>query len=77
MYENGQGVDEDYTKALELYTTSCNADDPIGCVNLGVMYENGYAVVKNKEKALVLYKKGCTEGDQEGCLKHKKLESSI
>jgi TPR repeat protein len=40
MYANGQGVKQDYFKAVKLYKKACDGGVFLGCNNLGVRYIN-------------------------------------
>jgi len=37
MYDNGQGVEKDYFKAVKLYKKACDEDNAFACNNLGIM----------------------------------------
>ena len=39
MYTNGDGVEKDFGKAVQLFKKACDGGDMDGCRNLGVMYE--------------------------------------
>ena len=41
MYYNGQGVEQDYQKALEWYEKSANQGDSDAQLNVGIMYHEG------------------------------------
>ena len=41
MYYGGEGVRQDYQKALELYQLAANQGDVDAQYNLGYMYDNG------------------------------------
>ena len=59
LYENGQGVKQDFFKAKELYGKACNAGDVKGCHNLGLLYVNGKGVKQDYFKAKKLFGKAC------------------
>jgi len=63
LYINGEGVKQDYQKAIQLFEKACNGGVMIGCSNLGVGYENGVGVNKDYTKAAELYKKACEGGE--------------
>ena len=54
LFENGQGVAQDYNKAADLYKYTCDSGDTTGCHNLGVLYERGQGVEQNYIKAAKL-----------------------
>lgn len=68
-YFHGQGVQQDYSKAKELFERACISDQPIAiaCFDLGVMYVLGNGVSKDRIKAKELFKKSCDSGLSEGC----------
>ncbi len=67
MYAKGQGVVQDYARAVQLFQKGCNGGDAHGCTNLGIMYDNGQGVVQDYAQAVQLYQKGCNGGDAHGC----------
>ena len=67
MYTNGDGVEKDFGKAVQLFKKACDGGEVRGCYNLGVMYADGDGVEKNEQKAAELYKKACDGGDLDGC----------
>ena len=56
MYEKGQGVQQDYEKAMELYKQAADAGNNYAMNSLGRIYENGYCGQVNLEEALKWYK---------------------
>jgi TPR repeat protein len=73
MYEDGQGVRQDYFKAAKLYTKACDAGEAKGCLLLAFMYEDGKGVRKDESIAKEYYGKACDNGDIGGCKEYKKL----
>ncbi|WP_276712039.1 tetratricopeptide repeat protein [Campylobacter rectus] len=67
LYDNGQGIGQDYKKASELFLKACDMGSPIGCYTLGVLYTNGRGVKQDCKKAIKLYSKACDMGFQPGC----------
>jgi len=67
MYENGEGVSQDKSKAVQLFKKGCDGGDAKSCTNLGVMYDYGKGVSKDKVKAAQYYKKACDGGCAMGC----------
>lgn len=67
IYSEGNGVKQDYAKALERYTKACDHDDDIGCYDLGIVYENGEGVKADYDKAVALYQQSCDLGSSSGC----------
>ena len=72
-YHDGQGVKQDYKKAVELFFKACEADYVKGCYNLGGSYYNGQGVKQDRNKASELYAKACDMGLKQGCDNHKIL----
>lgn len=63
MYENGEGVPQDYVKAVEWYSKAADQGDGDGQFNLGVMYKNGEGVSQDYSKAFELYSKAADQGN--------------
>ncbi|GAA8420551.1 hypothetical protein HpDR45_25160 [Helicobacter pylori] len=38
LYQNGQGVEKDLTKAAYFYSKACDLKEGLGCFNLGALY---------------------------------------
>ena len=62
MYENGQGVAQDYKQAVYWYTKAAEQGDALGQYFLGVMYENGEGVAQDYKKAVHWYTKAAEQG---------------
>ncbi|MGO2758855.1 tetratricopeptide repeat protein [Psychrobacter sp.] len=67
MYYGGEGVRQDYQKALELYQLAANQGDVDAQYNLGYMYDNGKGIRQNKASAKEWFGKACDNGDQSSC----------
>ncbi|EMH21520.1 Sel1 repeat protein [Helicobacter pylori GAM260Bi] len=67
LYEYGQGVEKNLTKAAQFYSKACDLKDGRGCGSLGMLYENDQGVEKNLTKADQYISKACKLGDQEAC----------
>ena len=65
-YEYGQGVEKDYTKAVEWYTKSAEQGDPVGQWRLGYCYAYGQGVEKDYTKAVEWYTKSAEQGNSIG-----------
>ncbi len=57
MYERGEGVEQDYAKALEWNEKAGEMGSGRGYTNIGQMYENGNGVEQDYAKALEYYEK--------------------
>ena len=68
MYESGNGVEQDYEKALEYYLLSAEAENPDfkGMRMAGLMYMNGTGVEQDYEKAAECFQKAADSGDVSG-----------
>ncbi len=56
-YNNGNGVDVSFSKALQYYTNSANGGNPEACKAIAIMYEKGLGVKKNLKQAKTWTKK--------------------
>jgi TPR repeat protein len=65
MYNNGEGVDKDYNKAIELYQQAANLGNSYAQYNLAVMYENGGEIEKDIDQAIYWYIRSAKQGDQD------------
>jgi hypothetical protein len=63
LYENGQGVAQDYAKAREWYEKSTAKDDARGMVGLASLYESGHGVTQDYVKAREWYEKSAAKGE--------------
>jgi TPR repeat protein len=65
MYFNGQGVEQDYARAFELYTQAADKGSPWAPYNLGDMYRLGKGVNEDREMAIKWYRKAASLGNEE------------
>ena len=77
IYDNGQGLKQNYFKAAEFYQKSCKRGDARGCFNLGASYENGKGIYQSDEKALKFYGKACDLEDSLGCKNYIRLNKEM
>lgn len=75
LYDEGQGVRQDYYKAHELYKKACDMKHGAACNNLGSLYNNGQGVRQNRSTAKQYFGKACDLGIQMGCDNYKLLNS--
>ena len=66
-YNNGEGVRQDYSKAVQWYEKAANQGYASAQSNLGVMYYNGKGVRQNTATAKEWFGKACDNGNQNGC----------
>lgn len=62
MYLTGEGVDQNTSRAVELFTRSATQGNANAQYNLGVMYQNGEGVPKDPKKAFELISKSANQG---------------
>lgn len=67
MYQNSNGVDQNYKLALKNYEKACNNNLMMGCNNIAQLYLNGHGVKTNIRKAKYLFTETCNN-DSSGCL---------
>jgi hypothetical protein len=63
MYERGQGVNQDYAKAVKWYRKAAEQGSASSQSNLGSMYFNGQGVTQNYVKAVKWWRKAAEQGD--------------
>jgi TPR repeat protein len=68
LYEEGQGVKQDYGKAFEWYGKAAAQGDAAAQYGLAVLYEDGLGRPKNKEEALRWYRRAAEGGDKDARL---------
>ena len=67
VHDEGMGVPKDPARAAPYFLKACNAGEPRGCVDLGVLTANGTGVPKDDARALLLYQRACNGGYEEAC----------
>ena len=73
LYFNGQGVEQDYPKAFNLFRKSAERGYAAAQLNLGYMYFSGQGVMQDKSLAKEWFGKACDNGIQLGCDNYKML----
>ena len=63
MYDNGRGVRQDYTKAVQWYRKAAEQGDAQAQSNLASMYSNGQGVRQDYAEAVRWYRKAVEQGD--------------
>jgi hypothetical protein len=61
-YENGEGVDRDLGRALQLYCEAANDGDARAYLNLGWIYANGRGMARNDAVAVGWWQKAAQDG---------------
>ncbi|KAI9206442.1 uncharacterized protein BJ171DRAFT_473443 [Polychytrium aggregatum] len=67
-YHNEVGVDQDYTKAVELYRSLADRGIPQAQIALGRCYENGEGVDQDYNAAIEWYSKAADQGSEDSRL---------
>ena len=63
-YRDGEGVEQSYQQARELYDLSASQGDASAQFNLGVLYANGQGVEQSNETARKLWMKSAEQGHE-------------
>lgn len=66
IYMNGDGIDKNYTKAVEFFENAGEHGESSALFNLGMFYLNGEGVEKNIEKAKDYFKRSGDLGNSKG-----------
>ena len=77
MFEEGEGVSQDYNMALKWYRDAADQDDADSQYRLGVMYEAGKGVVKDKIEAQEWYQIACNNDYAKGCKAYDRLNVKV
>ena len=64
MYENGEGVTQDYQEAVKWYRLSAAQGDATAQSNLGGMYRDGKGVLQDYREALKWFRMAAAQGDE-------------
>ncbi|ENW3401566.1 sel1 repeat family protein [Neisseria gonorrhoeae] len=75
MYENGQGVRQDYVQAVQWYRKASEQGDAQAQYNLGLMYYDGRGVRQDLVLAQEWLGKACQNGDQNSCDNDQRLKA--
>lgn len=67
MYYLGKGVQQNYSKAIELFTKACDTEDYASCLVVGAMYAESQGVEKNDIRAVEFYTKACKGKEAAAC----------
>ena len=62
MYNNGQGVPQDYQEAARWYRKAAEQGNANAQYNLGIMYYNGRGVPEDDSEAVRWFKKAAAQG---------------
>ncbi|ENW6316992.1 sel1 repeat family protein [Neisseria gonorrhoeae] len=75
MYENGQGVRQDYVQAVQWYRKASEQGDAQAQYNLGLMYYDGRGVRQDLALVQQWLGKACQNGDQNSCDNDQRLKA--
>ncbi|ENW3249005.1 sel1 repeat family protein [Neisseria gonorrhoeae] len=75
MYENGQGVRQDYVQAVQWYRKASEQGGAQAQYNLGLMYYDGRGVRQDLALAQQWLGKACQNGDQNSCDNDQRLKA--
>ncbi|KAI9203908.1 uncharacterized protein BJ171DRAFT_582679 [Polychytrium aggregatum] len=67
-YRNGLGVDQDHTKAVDMFRSFADGGVPHAQIALGRCYENGEGVDQDYDAAIEWYSKATDQGSDDGRL---------
>lgn len=75
LYEDGNGVEQSYEKAAQLYLQAAEGDfgDAYAQYHLGILYENGWGVPADREEALRWYKTAADRGHKGALSEYNRL----
>ena len=71
MYDNGEGIRQDYLMAKKYYEKACRANNAGACHSLSILYYEGRGVRQDKSIAKKYAGKACDLGNQRGCNNYK------
>lgn len=63
MYDNGQGVPQDYAETVKWYRTAADQGNAYAQYNLGIMYANGQGVPQDYATAVKWFRKAADQGN--------------
>ena len=76
MYDNGQGVRQDYTQAVQWYRKAAEQGDAQAQLALGLRYATGQGVRQDIVIAKEWFGKACDNGLQQGCDAYRELNQA-
>lgn len=69
MHLGGKGVPRDPAIAAQLFAHACEANDPLGCLNLSIAYGEGRGVRKDAGRSFAFAERACVAGGAQGCIR--------
>jgi TPR repeat protein len=67
MQLRGMAGPKDATAAANSFSASCDAGEPGGCLNLGMLYDNGDGVPHDVARARQLFARACQAHVEGAC----------
>jgi TPR repeat protein len=68
-YHDGDGVEQNYGTAAQLFQRSCDAGSASGCGRLGIMYsQSDKGLSKNTPRAVEFLRRSCDLGNPNACM---------
>ncbi len=77
MYHTGNGVQQDYGKALKWYKMAAAKGEAEAEFKLGVMYLQGQGVEKSRYTAQDWFNKACLHGSRMGCEQYRTMSRDL
>jgi len=77
MYDEGQGVDQDYEEVVKWYRLSADQGNASAQYNLGVMYDEGQGVDQDYVLAHMWYNLAGSSGNKDSTKNKKLLEEKM
>ena len=74
MYDQGQGVHQDYAQAVQWFRKAAEQGNVEAQHNLGAVYANGQGVRRNHKIAKEWFGKACDNGLQQSCDAYRTLD---
>ena len=77
MYHTGNGVQQDYAKALKWYRMAAAKGEAEAEFKLGVMYLHGQGVEQSRYTAQDWFNKSCLHGSRMGCEQYRLMSKDL
>ena len=68
LYENGFGVAQDYTEALNWFRKAATGGYDEAQNNIGWLYQNGWGAKQDYSEAMTWYRKAAEQGNARACM---------
>ena len=74
MYQNGNGVSQDYTEAMKWYRKAADAGNAMAMRNIGWLYQHGQGVSQDYTEAMQWYRKAADAGNADAAQRLRELD---